>query len=270
MLVSGAAVLASEFLEEIRILKTALEGDKFLDGQGGVALDNCASRLEASIDALATKPAKRRAKERDFQWRLVIPETLPISFRPTTSLDGHMADIRADIYGAIARPGTDGRPTQDHSLTVRIWSTSPTLMYRKDWDSGRIEDVDGARGRVMLRFRVDHAQRGPLEPYFHLQIGGGARGSNEFCWHPEELEIPRFVHLPLSLIGAAEMVVLALYPNAFSNLVRDPGWQIASRRAQSAYVLPYVRLLAECLFQRVTPRASAENLLLHLVNANRS
>lgn len=206
---------------------------RVLDGPGLSAVESALARMKIQ------KPRrKRRGPGNASSWHLVIPPEQPLSFKETHIRSGHR--LYVDLFCNVSEP-VNGRPSDKHCVVVRVWALDQTLWYRKYLDCREVlEGVAAGSGkRVMLRFHFDYAQSDGRHPSFHMQIGGNPQ-EDEFCWHPKEIDCPRFVHYPLDLLMVCELVVANFYPDDYSRISKETTWIGALNKAQHEYIDPYL------------------------------
>ena len=178
----------------------------------------------------------------DFPWGFSIPAQSPLAFRPRV-LDGHQ--LRFDLYGHQRWRRTDD-PAIDLLVVCRVWALDLDDMYRSDWDPDRIfDELDHARGRVLVRFHYDKAQAGQDGPEFHLQVGGITE-ADELCWLHPDISVPRLATHPIDFTLGTEMVISTLY-GVDDAVFRDPSMLDAIRLSQSSLLATYFENAARAL-----------------------
>ena len=253
-------------VKELAVIRSRLASHNVLDDIGLKALDEGIATLNASTRAKLASKARRA-----HQWELPINEGLPLLFRETPKGTRILPGLVADIHGRVARPGATGVSDKVHSLTIRFWCRDAQVAFRPLWDSRHVEKELTTHGkRVLLRFRLERGVAGSREPHFHMQLGGTARGPRELCWYPDKLDMPRFLHFPVALITAVELVLMALYPDTFDAVVKEPEWRTASLCAQEHFMRPYFREAAGCFFEGLGLNRRPRHFLEHMLTVGRS
>lgn len=233
-------MIAADVYKELEVIESRLGG--ILDGTTTHVLSDARARLRPFIEK--EKKANTVAKKRKLDpWRLVIQPSAPLAFSDTgKGIVNHR--LRVDLFCDISQPDEKGRPRDRHNIAVRVRTTEKGFAFRQGWDALELEDkIRAARlGRVMCRFHFDFAEREQQGPRYHLQVGG-KQHEEEYCWYPDTLEVPRFAHHPMSLILTCEFILQTFYPLEYRKISADSSWRAAIRRAQEAYVVPYIEVL---------------------------
>lgn len=258
----ATTVNVDEVLSELEVVRVRLEKLMVLDAIGSKAL----MEADASLRAKAVSRVGSKAR-RDEDWCVPIKEQLPLLFKPTPKGTRVAAGLVADIHGTVTRPDVARGMGSTHSLTVRLWSHDPAVAFRASMDAAAVHDHVKKNGkRVLLRYRLERGVLGSDDPSFHMQLGGTARSKHEWCWYPEKLDTPRFLHFPVAFITAVELVLFALYPETFKAVVREPEWRRASLRAQEHFMRPYFREVAGCFFEGLSLKSKPRHLLQHMLS----
>jgi hypothetical protein len=232
----------------IRLLERRLAS--ILEDEAMIILEQVVAKLEGASDV----------------WDYQIHPERPLRFKPCP-IGG--LRIQPDIFCKIS--GTAGQnPTlKEQNVVIRIWSISESLSFRKDWDAPQLIGAIKSQShrRVVSRYHFDYANPGQDGPRFHFQVGGKAE-SNEYCWLPEVIDIPRIAHPPLDLILACEMILANFYPSEFQRLSRQPDWISAVRKSEGAFQLGYYDLCRNTI-GKASDMTKAGTLLSNLWNTPR-
>jgi len=214
----------SVILRELETLRDRLTAAALLESEGANAL----SRAIAQVHDCRKK--RRRA------WAFDIDQAGPVLFRVTDEASVKHR-FRVDVYGSVSQLNGD-RPCGTHSLVARVWCLEKSTWFDAALDSPDIAVlVQPDRGRVMLRFRFEYADAGAVhEPWFHMQVGGLRRTSDEFCRMPENLAVPRFCHHPVSLSMVCQFVVRHFYPEAYNDFIHEPSLKRVVQVAEEEYL----------------------------------
>ena len=207
----------------------------------------------ASANSIAKSKAGLSSPPRGTNWRLQIARDSPIRFRECAEKRNSLS---VDVFGSIEEPTHPSEglgshpPTLSGALTIRVWSRKVGHYYREGVDAieikQRVEENAAGTGRVLTRFHFERAESTAIEPLYHLQVGGRLRDDEEFCWYPEWLKLPRFVHHPLNLILACEFVVANFFPDEYSKIREEPLWRKWVEVAQEEYVFHYYEAICRC------------------------
>lgn len=178
------------------------------------------------------------------RWGFIIAPSEPLRF-----VDREVGGlwIRVDLFAKIY--WCEEFPDQpcEANIAIRVWALDEKVYFRSGWDANEIRDsVDRNAGRVMLRFHFDLADRNQDGPRYHLQIGGNPQ-EGEFCWFPESLALPRFPHLPMDLILAAELIAANFYPEQYIDIRREPSWRHAVKTSQEHMCSKYLQTVSRAL-----------------------
>jgi hypothetical protein len=231
-------VTLDQVLQELTVIEAQV--DTILDVDGRRAIQQAKRDIQRLIES---RRGSRKQKAKRVPWTYEISPGMPLRFVPTTISDAVRHRLIVDVFCQIAEPD-DGLPQGAHNIVIRIWTEDRNLWLRPGLDDPALSDPIIAAGgrRVIHRIHLDFANRGQPGPRFHMQLGGGQHGS-EFCWFPDNLKLPRFVHQPASLIIACEFVLRTFFPGEYEKVARERTWIGAIRVAQNAYIAPYYRQL---------------------------
>lgn len=219
-------------LAEVKAIRERLTELDVLDSSAGLVLDSIVAQVESS-----RSPKK---------WRFAIPQERPLRFRKCTAFDSRDVkfDTTVDISGLFPAP-KDGRPSDEHSVVVRIWTSDETVWFVESLDASCVRrEIDPAIGRVIHRFHFDAASSA-REPWSHLHIGGKRREDNEQFRFPEDQILPRFFHHPMGLIQTCEFVLYHFFPTVHKTVAVEDSWTIALRASEDAYLWRYLERLHE-------------------------
>ena len=203
------------------------------------SLDNIATRFEPvlennSYNVIEKAKAMVRSSKARFQqnsvrrqgaptgWGFRINPSDPLKFKETV-ID--KIRLRVDMFVESywdTHPAT--KPTV-LNVAIRVWCLNPQMYFRPNWDAAELEDkIDPNCGRAMMRFHFDQANPNQQGPKHHLQIGG-TQHVGEMGWLPESLSVPRFLHMPVDLVLAVEIVTATFYPTYFGAISRNIDWK---------------------------------------------
>ena len=193
-------------------------------------LDSSASHVLS--DARQQLAKYKLKKGKPVEWSLDIPPVRPLRFRKSV-LD-HL-NIQVDLSCALR--WRDGLTAQN--VLLRIWSFDSDVCYRDAVDSDLIrERLPSPPSRVIARFHFDKANAKQEGPTFHLQYGGKAE-DDELFWHPEAFAWPRFLHHPIDLVLACELVAANFYIDDYRRISKEPTWVGVMRCAQQSLLDDY-------------------------------
>ena len=174
-------------------------------------------------------------------WGFSIEPSSPLRFKETEA-DG--LRVRIDLFLKSYWNAEPAEAPCRLTSTIRLWALDVPVYFRSDWDAVRLyNEIVPANGRVMLRTHFDLANEGQPGPKFHLQIGG-VQHSGEFSWFPESMSVPRFVHYPMDLVLAIELIAATFFEDKYRRIRREPAW-INSRRTSEQHLVK--RYLSDAL-----------------------
>jgi hypothetical protein len=231
-------VTPDQVFQELTVIEAQV--GRLLDDGGRSAIQQARRDVQRLVEA---RRGSRKRKGRGEPWTYQIPPGAPLSFVPTTISAAVKHQLIVDLFCQIAEPD-DGLPLDTHSIVIRVWTEDRSLWLRPGLDDPQLGEPIAAAGgrRVIHRVHLDFANLGQPGPRFHMQLGGGQHGQ-EFCWFPDNLKLPRFVHQPASLITACEFVLRTFFPSEYETVAREATWIGAIRVAQDAYLVPYFKHL---------------------------
>ncbi len=211
------------------------------------------------IDSTGAHQERVRQQSRGLPpipWGFRIEPEAPLRFNEA-KVDG--LRLRVDLF---LRSYWDSVPAEmpvDLNIAVRVWALDEHVYFREDWDAERLNsDISSNNGRVMLRMHFDLANPAQAGPRYHLQIGGNQR-QGEFHWFPQSLSVPRFLHPPMDLVLASEMIAATFFPNDYKKIRRESSWVDSMRTSQ-------LHLLSGYLAQATTAVNKGTSLLEDLWN----
>lgn len=192
-------------------------------------------------------------------WRFSIPREHPLTFKES--------DRKLQIDISCEIEGTGDYIKKQNSL-LRVWCLDENICYREGIDHPGIKNKVEAIGwkRVILRFHFDLREldvKQP-EPLYHLQVGGVNPTDDENCWHPEQIEVPRFPYPPMDIILLCEFVLMNFFPEDYEKLRKKPEWKSLVRKSQVLFQKDYFEMCWKCL-----NRSSAGTLMENLVTRTR-
>ena len=171
-------------------------------------------------------------KRRD-NWRFFIPFEKPITFKKND------CKLQVDFSCEIEGVGNDFKK---HNIQLRIWCFDESICYREELDHPKIkEDLENCGWkRVILRFHFDlKAEGAQIEPLYHLHVGGKNRMDDEFCWFPEDIDIPRFPYLPTDIILLSEFVLMNFFQTDYKEIRKKPEWIKSVKKSQEFFQKSY-------------------------------
>ena len=146
--------------------------------------------------------------------------------------------------------GTEKDITKQN-ISLRIWCLDENISYREGLDHPEFKAKLERNywKRVILRFHFDRREPNgkQLEPLYHFQVGGRYRTSDENCWLPEQIEVPRFPYPPVDLILLCEFVLVNFFPKQSEQLRKKPEWKSLVRKSQELFLKPYFTMCMEHL-----------------------
>lgn len=179
-------------------------------------------------------------------WGFEIPKRRPVKFIQSEEISGLNPQI--DVHCDIRWLEEDDPPTKQ-TVAIRVWTRNLDRAYREEWDSEHVLDAltsQGEQPRVMLRFHFDRAEVGQMGPEYHLQIGGNA-STDELCWHPEELDLPRLAFPPMDFVLACQMIAANFFPGYYQGVKDLPEWVNIVRVSQEQFLSEYYERCAAAL-----------------------
>ena len=215
-----------------------------LDPSASGVFERAKSQLSTSKDRFDARGPSNSDCQPQPVWGYSIDPGSPLTFRET---DVRGLRLRVDMFLRCYWTETPADRPSTLSVAVRIWCLDKSWYFRPDWDAERLGQVVNPNvGRVMLRFHFDLANRDQDGPEYHLQVGGNAR-SEEYHWLPGVISLPRFVHPPVDLILAAELISASFYPDHYRNMRREPSWVGVRRNSASHFLTDYFRTASEAI-----------------------
>ena len=173
-------------------------------------------------------------------WGYRIYPEHPLRFKPQ-AIKGLI--LWADVY-CLVLWREEGAPPVKQNLVLRVWSSLENeCTYRKEWDSRRVleELTSGSRsedGRVMLRYHFDLADPSQQALEYHVQAGGNPR-TNELCWFPEAIDLPRLPFPPMDLVLLSQLIATNFYWDDYVDFRETAEWISALRRSQEHLLQGY-------------------------------
>lgn len=174
-------------------------------------------------------------------------------------LDEHLIEsdsINAIEKAAVMLEGQKKNPAWNYSITptdpIRFSPVAtkktdyvqPSLQVALGVTGGHENGIKGyfsllnttleihSEGRLIDRWHVDLANEGQAGPVFHLQHGGHSSGST-MRQTEEILSVPRWMHPPMDLVLACELVVANFFQKTWLQLRKDPKWMSLVREAET-------------------------------------
>jgi len=189
---------AKEMAMQLRQLYLLLLDEQLIESDSVPAFEKAASTLEAQKDSAS--------------WGFTITRTDPIRFcLAHTKKVNHVQPILQ------AKLSVSGNPPDGIKGCFSVLNTTLELH---------------SEGQLLDRWHVDLANDDQEGPIFHLQYGGHSSGST--MRHIEQkLSVPRWVHPPLDIVLACELVVANFFPEKWLRLRKDPKWMALVRAAES-------------------------------------
>ena len=167
--------------------------------------------------------AMKNEKKKSISCEFVISPKNPIMFRETETCKG----IKPDVFCYASFSFEPEIKITRLNTVVRLWSTKKDRAYRTKLDSDSLKPALGQLGwkRVMLRIHFDYLPKSELAaPAFHMQIGGRENHHSEYCWFPQDIDVPRILCLPVDIIGACELIMANFFPSKYFELSREGNW----------------------------------------------
>ena len=204
-----------------------------LETNSSVVIARAKSTLNESTTAFRKQRSRSVSDSSIRPWGYTIPQTDPLRFLPT-EVKG--IALRVDMFLKSYWVEDPATTPSELNVVVRVWCLDKRIYFRPGLDAEQIdESIDPHVGRVMIRFHFDLANVTQQGPIYHLQIGGKSR-PEEASWLPESLTVPRFIHAPVDLVLAAELIAANFYPDEFADIRREPSW-VGSRNASQGHLL---------------------------------
>jgi hypothetical protein len=204
----------------------------FLDEGSRALLIERAKQLRLMME----EKRKKRRNETPASWNFSIPLDRPLVFKMAEVRGFRLqVDVACDIQGC-------GAAINRQNVVLRVWSLDKNVSYRKRLDAARLKGILGSCGwrRVMLRFHFDRRdpQARTMEPLYHLQVGGTARGE-ENCWLHQSIQAPRFHHPPMDPVLLCEFILMNFFEKESEILRKDPEWRSLVRKSQDIFQSNY-------------------------------
>lgn len=208
-----------------------------LDHSSHSVLAQAKSMLSESTRAHHERLRQRSRGLPPIRWGFRIEPEAPLRFNET-KVDG--LRLRVDLF---LRSYWDSDPAEtpaDLNVAVRVWALDRGLYFREEWDAERIDsEIASNLGRVMLRMHFDLANPAQAGPRYHLQIGGNQR-DGEYHWFPQGLSVPRFLHTPIDLVLASEMIAATFFSDNYKEIRRESSWVDSMRTSQMHLLSGYL------------------------------
>ena len=204
-----------------------------LDTTAPAVIEMAKAGLQQSKTEFSRVRPKGGADHAARSWGYSIHHSDPLRFVPT-EVDG--LRLRVDMFLKSYWNSDPALNPSELNVVIRVWCLDEDLYFRSDWDAEALSgEIDPHYGRVMLRFHFDLANRGQVGPRYHLQVGGNSP-PDEHHWFPKSLSVPRFVHTPVDLILATELIAATFYPSRYRDIRREPSW-VGSRKDSQKHLL---------------------------------
>ena len=208
---------------------------RILDDNTVSVIDEAVTRLESTKAQFET----RRNQSHDPRlspkpWGYWIDPNYPLRFEPR-KIRG--INLWVDVYCRVFWEEEGALPVEQ-CIHLRVWSDEIDYIYREDWDSEDVFDRLTERGRVMFRCHFDLADLGQLGPEYHLQFGGNPQ-SDELCWLPEFMNLPRLPYPPVDLLLVCQLIAANFYWDEYAEFRETPEWRHALRRSQQYLLEDY-------------------------------
>lgn len=187
---------------------------KFLEVGSKEILINKARSLKSTI-------------QKSNNWRFSISPEHPLTFKKND------LNLQVDFSCEIEGVGNDFKK---HNIQLRIWCLDENICYRAGLDHPKIKEDLGTCGwkRVILRFHFDLKGEGAqIEPLYHLHVGGKNRMDDEFCWFPENIDVPRFPYQPTDIILLSEFVLMNFFQEDYKKIRKKPEWISLVRKSKN-------------------------------------
>lgn len=242
-----------------------------LHGSASRVLDDATVRLTAFI--------RGRGRRAATAWGYRIPASAPLRFKPTLVGElGHA--VWVDVYCSVQWSEEDALPFEQ-DIKIRVWSKEDAYLHRferKAFEETPTEELDPAiasvidkmssdddtSGRVIFRCHFDRANVKQAGPTYHLQFGGPPE-SDEHCWLPKIITLPRLVHSPYDLVLTCELVASNFYLKEYKEIKKETTWLSVLRQSQANQLIGYYRGCLDALEN--SDREGRGSLLLdHLWN----
>ena len=201
---------------------------KFLEVGSKEILINKARSLKSTI-------------QKSDNWRFSISPEHPLTFKKNN------LNLQVDFSCEIEGVGNDFKK---HNIQLRIWCLDENICYRAGLDHPKIkEDLETCEWkRVILRFHFDlKAEGAQIEPLYHLHVGGKNRMDDEFCWFPENIDVPRFPYQPTDIILLSEFVLMNFFQEDYKKIRKKPEWISLVRKSQELFQKSYFEKCLEYL-----------------------
>lgn len=230
-----------EISEYPQNLKTFLDkyGRGYLDYSTTSSLYKTVKDMGELVDV-----SKNKKRKTPPSWAVKIERNKPLVF--VKNKDNLQVDICCDIQGK-------GNVVTKQNIELRVWSLNQQMSYRDEVDSLALKDeleiVNWKRVISRFHFDLKTTDTTKPEPICHLQIGGdsgsclseGSVSIKENCWHPSQLSIPRFFHVPFDIILICEFILVNFFPNESLDTRKKPEWVQLVKKSEEFFCKEYIK-----------------------------
>lgn len=190
-------ITASEMAMRLRQLYSLLFDERIIEDDAVSVIEKVAVKLES--------------QRRNPAWNYSITPSDPLRFRPVDTKKVKSVQPVLQTKLSVAE-------TLQEGMKGRFSELNSTLEL---YSEGTLHD----------RWHIDLANEEQSGPLFHLQHGGHSAGNSSR--HSEnKLSMPRWMHPPIDIILASELVIANFFPNQWLRLRRDPAWVSLVRDAE--------------------------------------
>lgn len=201
-------VTATRMAMRLRQLSGLLQDEQLIGSDSVAAIEKAAVTLD------------RQRQNQD--WSYSVTPTDPIRFCPaiTKKIDHILPSLQATL-GVIGR--------QQDEIKGFFSALNITLEFHYE-------------GKLLDRWHIDLANDHQAGPVFHLQHGGHSSGSTD-RGSEGKLSAPRWMHPPMDIILACELVVANFFQANWLRLRKNPTWIALIREAESFCYTDYFNTL---------------------------
>ncbi len=192
-------------------MMTATEMANRLSQLSGLLLEEKLIQSD-SVTVIHKVVAQLKGQRKNQGWRYSITPTDPVRFCPTNTKKA--SNVQASLQMSLLV--TDAR---QKGMEGWFSELNTTLELHID-------------GNIIDRWHIDLANKTQEGPVFHLQHGGHSSG-NSMRQTEGKLSVPRWMHPPMDIVLACELVVANLFQEQWLRLRKNPTWTALVRDAES-------------------------------------
>ncbi len=179
-------------------------------------------------------------------WTFEISPGRSIQFREAETCSG----IKPDVFCVCEMEFAPLPKVNRLNTVIRLWSAAEERAFRTGFDAETLRARLQQTGwrRVMLRIHFDYLPDSDLlAPLYHAQMGGRDNLPDEYCWFPDDIDVPRIMMLPVDLFQACEIIVANFFPSKYYSLCGDGHWNKALKWTEQHLIRPELDHLSRAL-----------------------